>query len=62
MYAFDVETYLGRRFSGYGTTEEICRARRDVEIAHQTTTAPARFPFYRTTVLTRCAADSAPGS
>jgi len=54
VYAFDVETYLGRRFSGYGTTEETCRARRDVEIAHQTTSAPARFPFYRTTVLTRC--------
>lgn len=54
VYAFDVETYLGRRFSGYGTTEEACRARRDAELALQTSKAPARFPFYRTTVVSRC--------
>ena len=54
VYAFDVETYLGRRFSGYGTTLESCRARRDTEIAHQTSRAPERFPFYRTTVLGGC--------
>lgn len=54
MYAFDVETYLGRRFAGYGTTLESCHARRDVEIGHQTSRAPERFPFYRTTVLGTC--------
>lgn len=54
VYAFDVQTYLGRRFSGYGATLELCRARRDVEIFQQTSRAPERFPFYRTTVLGQC--------
>ena len=57
VYAFDVETFLGRRFSGYGKTLQACRARRDAEIAHQTSTratAPERFPFYNTTVLNDC--------
>jgi len=57
VWAFDVETYLGRRYSGYGTTPVACRARRDVEIAYQTSTRasnPERFPFYRTTVLSMC--------
>jgi len=54
VYAFDVQTYLGRRFSGYATTLEGCRARRDIEIGHQTSRAPDRFPFYRTTVLGGC--------
>ena len=57
MYAFDVETYLGRRFSGYGTTLQQCRERRAAELAHQGSTPavnPERFPFYRTLVLNDC--------
>ena len=57
MYAFDVQTYLGRRYSGYGATLEACRARREAELAFQTATqssAPERFPFYRTSVLNEC--------
>jgi hypothetical protein len=62
VYAFEVETYLGRRFSGYGVTPESCRARRDVELAMQTSTAPERAPFYRTSVMSRChAATLTPG-
>ena len=54
VYAFDVETYLGRRYAGYGTTPEGCSGLRQVELAMQTSTAPQRFPFYRTTVLSFC--------
>jgi hypothetical protein len=54
VYAFDVETFLGRRFSGYGTTLESCRARRDVELALEASTAPERAPFHRTSVVSRC--------
>lgn len=62
VYAFDVETFLGRRFAGYGTTSQSCRARRDVELAMETSTAPERAPFYRTSVISRCyAATLTPG-
>lgn len=57
VWAFDVETYLGRRFSGYGTTLADCASRRQTELALQQATRdtnPERFPFYRTTVLSRC--------
>jgi hypothetical protein len=57
VWAFEVETYLGRVFSEYATTLLECRARRRVEIAYQTATResnPERFPFYRTTVLNEC--------
>jgi hypothetical protein len=54
VYAFDVATYLGRRYSGYGTTEQACRERRATELALEKSQAPERFPFFRTTVLTRC--------
>ena len=58
MYAFEVQTYLGFRYAGYGTTLETCRERRGAELVHETSTQatnPERFPFYRTTVLSRCA-------
>ena len=54
VYAFDVETYLGRRYAGYASTLEGCSGLRQVELANQTSTAPHRFPFYRTTVLSIC--------
>jgi hypothetical protein len=57
VYAFDVQTQLGRRYSGYGTTLETCYTRREAELAYQTATqssAPERFPFYRTSVLNDC--------
>ena len=57
VWAFDVETYLGRRYSGYGVTLEACSRLRQLEISYQSATPasnPERFPFYRTTVLGRC--------
>ena len=57
VWAFDVETYLGRRFSGYGTTLGECATRRQAELGYQRATRetnPERFPFYNTSVLSRC--------
>jgi len=54
VWAFEVETFLGRRFAGYGSTPELCRARRDVELGMERSTAPERAPFHRTAVLSRC--------
>jgi hypothetical protein len=57
IWAFDVETYLGRRYAGYGLTLEACSRWRQHEISYQDATQasnPERFPFYRTIVLSRC--------
>jgi hypothetical protein len=57
VWAFDVETYLGRRFAGYGTTLGDCSARRQAELGYERATRdtnPERFPFYKTTVLSQC--------
>jgi hypothetical protein len=54
VYAFDVATYLGRRYFVYATTEAACRERRAAERAAETSTAPERQPFTRTRVLTDC--------
>jgi len=56
VHAFQVETYLGNRFSGYGSTREACDARRAAERALERSTAPERGPFQRTTVVSSCRA------
>ena len=57
IWAFDVETYLGRRYAGYGVTLEACSRWREHELSYRDATPasnPERFPFYRTTVVSRC--------
>jgi hypothetical protein len=56
VHAFEVETYLGRRYSIYATTAAGCRARRDAEQAAEASRAPERLPFHGTSVTSRCGA------
>jgi hypothetical protein len=54
VFAFDVETYLGRRFTNYARTEAACRLRHTAERASERSTVVEPRPFLRTTVLSGC--------